>query len=356
MGQLSFSGRSDGAGRLVLVDEAGQEHTLAVDPRLRKALRADGTGTDRSGQLEIPMESTLRPRDIQTRIRAGETPEAVAHAAGTSVEKIMAFAAPVLAERAHVVQRAQLSSVRRRSGESGARTLGEAVAAQLRAHDVDPASVEWDAWRRDDGRWTLTGAYAAGGRTGSATFSFDARGNYVTVDDDDAHWLVGDGPTAGAAGPVPADDGDDLAAVRQRRLNAVPADELPLGADTIEMLADDGDPAAEVGPSGTARDLGEVGETLRDPRHAADDTVDAPAPAPADPATGQGPAGTADTGPSDPGPTDAGPTDQETAEQGTTEQGTTEPAEEAPKRTSKRRGRASVPSWDEIMFGGGKGD
>ena len=85
-------------------------------------------GRHQTGQLEIPMESTLRPRDIQMRIRAGETPEAVAHAAGTSVDKIMAFAGPVMDERAHVAQRAQLSSVRRRSGESGARTLGEAVA------------------------------------------------------------------------------------------------------------------------------------------------------------------------------------------------------------------------------------
>ena len=34
------------------------------------------------------------------------------------------------------------------------------------------------------------------------------------------------------------------------------------------------------------------------------------------------------------------------------------PAAEAPpaKRPARRRGRASVPSWDEIMFGGGKGE
>lgn len=31
------------------------------------------------------------------------------------------------------------------------------------------------------------------------------------------------------------------------------------------------------------------------------------------------------------------------------------PAEPKPK-PAKKRGRASVPSWDEIMFGGGKGD
>ena len=328
MGQLTFSGRSDSAGRLVLVDEEGREHTLAVDPRLRKALRADGTpGTDRSGQLEIPMESTLRPRDIQTRIRAGESPEAVAHAAGTSVEKIMAFAAPVLAERAHVAQRAQLSSVRRRSGESGARTLGEAVAAQLGAHGVAADTVEWDAWRRDDGRWILTGDFSAGGRTGTATFAFDVRGNYVTVQDEDGHWLVGDGPSAVQPSGGADQAGDDLAAVRQRRLNAVPADELPLGADTIEMLSDEGER-----PLDTARDLGEVGETLA-----------------ADPGPGDVPA--EDDTASLPVVTEAG----DEAGDGAGDQ-TQQPEEPAGKRSAKRRGRASVPSWDEIMFGGGKSD
>ena len=103
------------------------------------------------------------------------------------------------------------------------------------------------------------------------------------------------------------------------------------------MLADD--PAAEAGPTETARDLGEVGETLRDPGDAADDAADAPGPALADP-VGAPPAGHDDTGPTDQEPT----------------QGTTEATEEPPKRSSKRRGRASVPSWDEIMFGGGKGE
>ena len=65
------------------------------------------------------MESTLRPKDIQARIRSGETPEAVAQVAGTSVDKVMPYATPVLAERAHVAQRAQRASIRRRPTESG---------------------------------------------------------------------------------------------------------------------------------------------------------------------------------------------------------------------------------------------
>ena len=81
MAQLTFTGRSRDGKRLLLVDPSGQEHTLVIDARLRRALAG---ASESNGQLEIPMESTLRPRDIQARIRAGETPEAVAHAAGTS--------------------------------------------------------------------------------------------------------------------------------------------------------------------------------------------------------------------------------------------------------------------------------
>lgn len=329
MAKLTFTGRSGDGKRLMLVDESGQQHFVVIDAKLRNALSGASAS---NGQLEIPMESTLRPRDIQTRIRAGETAESVANAAGTSVEKIMPFAAPVLAERAHVAQRAQLASVRRRANESGARTLGEAVTAHLRSHNVDPASVEWDAWRREDGRWTLTGLYDVAGRTGAATFSHDPRGNFVTVDDDDARWLIGEA-TAAAADPEPA--ADDLAAARMRRLNAVPGEELPLGEDAIEMVTGEEPEATRGAPdeasaNETTAELGALGteQSLEAYLDRSSDT-----------------------------PTDESP--QAPEESTATGEGsapeTAAPAEPEPK-ARKKRGRASVPSWDEIMFGGGKGD
>ena len=198
MVHLTLAGTSEDGKRLLLVSDTGEEFTLDVDSRLRSALRGD---TSRLGQLEIPMDSVLRPRDIQARIRAGETPEAVAEAAQTSVEKIMPFAGPVLAERAHVAERAQRSSIRRRSGD-GARILGEAVESHLRSVNVGADSVAWDAWRRDDGRWVLTAAYATQARTGTGTFTFDMPGNYAVAEDDDARWLVGDQPAAPPAPPA----------------------------------------------------------------------------------------------------------------------------------------------------------
>ncbi|WP_107774167.1 septation protein SepH [Nocardioides sediminis] len=340
MAHLTLAGLSDDGKRLLLVEDDGAEHTLDVDDALRAALRGEHA---RIGQLEITMDSSLRPRDIQARIRSGESAEAVAQAAQTTVERIMPFAAPVLAERAHVAQRAQLSSVRRRSGETGARTLGEAAAAQLRSVNVDPSVVEWDAWRREDGRWTLTGAFSTPGRSGTATFAFDVRGNFVTLEDDHARWLVGEQVSRPPAASAPSATAsrDDLQQARQRRLSSVRPDELPLGEDAIEMVHDtETSPADAPGDAETTMDLTEVaGLGGEQPIEA---YVDEPA----------------ETEPSEdkqPGQQSTGPEPAAAADGDTTEPPA---ADERPakKPARKGRGRASVPSWDEIMFGGGKSD
>jgi hypothetical protein len=340
MVHLRLIGVSEDGRTLQLVSDAGVEFTIDVDDRLRATLAGRTTaptpqGGDqaRLGQWETRMESTLRPRDIQARIRAGETPESVAQVAGTSVDKVMPYAAPVLAERAHVAQRAQRASIRRRPVEGGAtstaRTLGEAVGAHLRARNVDPDTVAWDAWRREDGRWTLTGSYTTTGRIGAAHFSFDAPGNYVVADDEDAHWLLGELTDEGAEA---ADDDltrDDLSDARRRRLSAVPADDLPLGEDAIELVSDDPDPAV-------ARDRAEEAASLgaEAPVEAYLDTVDSPESSESSESSAD------DTG--------------EGADHEDDPRRNEPPSRKAVKKT---RGRASVPSWDEIMFGGpGEGD
>ena len=242
MAHLTLAGVSDDGKRLLLVSDAGVEYTVDIDPRLRAALRGDP-----ERRLEIRMDSALRPRDIQARIRAGETAEALAEEAQTTVEKIMTFAAPVLAERQHVAERAQRSSVRRKGLDNGsaggARTLGDVVAFHLRSLNIDPGSVTWDAWRREDGRWTLTGEYSATKRTGAAHFTFDAPGNFVTADNDDARWLLGEpAPGSRAADAAPA--ADDLGRARERRLASVPEEELPLGDDAIELVTEPADEQA----------------------------------------------------------------------------------------------------------------
>ena len=318
MSHLTLAGLSDDGKRLLLVSDKGVEFTLDIDARLRAALRGDHA---RLGHLEIRMDSALRPRDIQARIRAGDTPEAVAQAAQTTVDRIMAFAAPVLAERQHVAERAQRSSVRRKPGESasGARTLGDAVAGHLRSLNVDPETVVWDARRREDGRWTLTGDFATGKRQGSADFIYDPPGNYVTVENDDARWLLGE-QVAAAQRPAR----DDLKQARGRRLSAVPHEELPLGDDAIELVSE------ESGSLGAEQPVEAYLDDERPTRETPAVEVPPVEPEPApEPAAQEEP-----------------PAEEEL------------PADEEPpaRKPAKRKGRASVPSWDEIMFGGGKND
>ena len=74
----------DGTQLILAMAETGEEFAVPVDDRLRAALRGDRA---RLGQLEIQMESALRPRDIQARIRAGESPEAVAAIAQMPMER-----------------------------------------------------------------------------------------------------------------------------------------------------------------------------------------------------------------------------------------------------------------------------
>src|SRR6195952_6011194 len=112
----------------------------------------------------MKMESALRPRDIQARFRAGESPEDVASAARTTVETIMGFATPVLAERAHVARTAQKASIRRRAEIAGsARTLGESAGLFFADHSLHDQDVAWDAWRQADGRWALVAEYSVAG-------------------------------------------------------------------------------------------------------------------------------------------------------------------------------------------------
>ena len=120
MRHLELVGLSEDGTSVVLNDvETGESFGVQLDDRLRAAVVHDRV---RLGQLELALTSTLRPKDIQARIRAGQSSADVAAAAGVSVERIMRFASPVLAEREHVATQAQRSVLRRPGSDARARS------------------------------------------------------------------------------------------------------------------------------------------------------------------------------------------------------------------------------------------
>ncbi|MGR7025266.1 septation protein SepH [Geodermatophilus sp. URMC 62] len=163
---LSEDGRSlvlalDGA------DGDEERFELRIDDRVRAAARGD---TRRLGQIEV--DSALSPRVIQQRIRAGETPEQVAEASGTRVERIMRFAHPVLQERERVADQAREARVRLSEGTPSV-PLQQFLSERLRLLGADLDAVRWDAARSDDGTWVVTAAWQAGAKEGTTQWVYD---------------------------------------------------------------------------------------------------------------------------------------------------------------------------------------
>lgn len=223
---------------LVLEDSGSRQFRVPVDERLAAALRSERTRSDRSrpGQLEIALESQLSPREIQARIRAGHSVDEVSHAAGISADRVERYASPVIAERRHVVEQAQLAPARRASAGK-APLLVELVESRLAEQQAAKDTVEWDACRGDDDRWTVRLSYLAGGRARVASWAFDPRGRVLAPADDEARWLVEGSGTDRDADEPPA---------AVRRLTALPGGEADAEARSVDTRSAEARSADEV--------------------------------------------------------------------------------------------------------------
>ncbi|MDG5804080.1 septation protein SepH [Streptomyces ossamyceticus] len=198
MPELRVVAVSNDGTRLVLKAADSTEYTLPIDERLRAAVRGD---RPRLGQIEIEVESHLRPRDIQARIRAGATAEEVAQLAGIPVDRVRRFEGPVLAERAFMAERARKTPVRRPGENAAGPQLGEAVQERLLIRGAEKDTVQWDSWRRDDGTWEVLLVYRVAGEPHSASWTYDPPRRLVQAVDDEARSLIGESDDLGAPEP-----------------------------------------------------------------------------------------------------------------------------------------------------------
>ena len=138
---LRLLGVSDDGSRLMLEGSDGTPYALPLDERVHAALRGDRA---RLGQLQIELENQLTPREIQARIRAGQTAEEIAISAQVPVERVRRFEGPVIQERWHIADLAQSTNVRRVT-DSSAHPLSDLVLERLAARGVEPEDMSWDA-------------------------------------------------------------------------------------------------------------------------------------------------------------------------------------------------------------------
>ncbi|GAA1853948.1 septation protein SepH [Actinomadura bangladeshensis] len=177
----------DGTYLVLATAGRGTRFTLPVDDRLRAAVRGHFS---RLGQFEIEVESPLRPKEIQARIRSGETAEEIAESAGIPVERVRWFEGPVLQEREYMAQQAQRVTVRRPGESTPGPPLGETVEERLGRGGVDLEEAEWDSWKCEDGTWRVRLSFFEGGRPHAAEWTFDPRRRHVSPLDEIAARLT----------------------------------------------------------------------------------------------------------------------------------------------------------------------
>lgn len=224
-------------------------------------------------------------------MRAGDSAQQVSAETGWPLDRVERYAEQPLAERAFIADQALTVEIRRSGSSVSVRDTAVEVLARA---GIDFGDLVLDSARRADGKWTVRGEVP--GRSISAVWVYDHAGRSLQPLDDDARRLMGVEPE-----PSEADAPADMPAPEQPseprpRLVAVPdalPDELPADVDVVTVAEGD-----EVLPPASAESANQ-------------ETLALPLPNPSQPER---------------------------------------PV--APKSKPRAKGRrASVPSWDEILFG-----
>ncbi|MEO9139483.1 MAG: septation protein SepH, partial [Jatrophihabitans sp.] len=225
MRQLRFAGPAEDAGHFVLESVDGLDRfRLINDDALRTAVAA-ATAFPARAQTQAPTQvptsppavrdnAEVGPREIQVRVRAGESPQELADSLGVPLERVMRFAGPVVDERLRIVDEARRARARRtgREGtENAAVVFGEAVDDRFAAHGVTPTDVSWDSRRREDGDWILEATWGVDS-THSASWAFSRSSRFVNALDDTAADLLSDRPIRPIVAPLPEPERASLAA------------------------------------------------------------------------------------------------------------------------------------------------
>jgi hypothetical protein len=297
----------DGSYAILAVPGRGGRFSLPIDDRLRTVARGQFS---RLAQYEIEVESPLRPKEIQDRIRAGETADEIADAAGVPIERVRRFEGPVLAEREYRAQEAQRATVRSPGDPGPGPLLGDIVDERLVELGVGPDDARWDSRKRSDGNWQVQVAFTVGGRPQVAEWVFDPRRRHIAPDDDQAARLC------------------------------LPADELPPTSPSQSTSPFAGREPATATVTPIAPRLG--GLAAHHPEQRAPGALPDPLQPPFTAAVPSQGARDAEA--------ERRPAERDTA---AAADGHRDPAGGRPVRKAAggRSRRASVPSWDEIMFG-----
>lgn len=153
---------------LVLETSAGEKYRLIVDDELRSATR-------KVISVKSVSES-MSPREIQEQIRAGASVAHLANQTGLALELIEKFAAPVIDEIAFIVSSAlsiRLSIAGAKPNTTEHVEFGEIIAGRLRASGA--AQPQWSAVKLESNAWRVMANFTLADESHSAAWVFEPK-------------------------------------------------------------------------------------------------------------------------------------------------------------------------------------
>lgn len=143
MNELRFVRREDLA--LIVANDAGEEFRLIVDDTVLSELRHLSKRDRQAGRV--------KPREIQALIRAGKSRAQVAEETGLEEADIERFEEPVLAERRYILELAQAVAVRTEASGDSDQHFGGVIAERLIGLGVEDS--DWSSWKDEETGWMI---------------------------------------------------------------------------------------------------------------------------------------------------------------------------------------------------------
>ena len=171
-------------------DDPGEKFILRPDDRLRAAVRGDRSGASQTQSIPR-FQTCCVPRRFRPGFARAHRSSRSPNRRASTYRRVERFAHPVLLERSRAAELATAAHPVLADGPA-VLTLLETVTTALVARGLDPDATKWDAWRNEDGRWTVQLSWKAGRSDNVAHFRFTpgAHGGTVTAFDDAACELI----------------------------------------------------------------------------------------------------------------------------------------------------------------------
>jgi len=373
MQDLKVIGVENGA--LVAVGDDGERFRIAVDEALQSKVR--------QVRQEISAEAPkLSPREVQAHIRSGMSAEDVAAVTGAPLDYVQRFEGPIIAEREHIVASALSVPVHTSDavdplGEG--ETFGSVIRDRLASLGV--TGERWASWKDSETGWIVKLEFTADSIEHDARWSYDARKHALAPLNSEATTLSQAGELRGGAliprlravlphetepdtsrfdsgaftFPAPAPAADLLGPEITQPIEPLQPGRIPGANNSIPVSA------MKRSDDATPRDLHQTADLLealrrrRGEREAAgyDDRGATPEPQNAAPAPVQPVPSAFRVAEERPPVAEQPPLPLDVPAPPSAQQSSSSSSsnDSGPQPSSRKKGRAAMPSWDEIVFG-----